>query len=440
MNDMTFLDLGLPAGLVSVINKAGFTTPKPIQEQAIPVQLEGRDVLGIAQTGSGKTAAFGLPLITGLIAEGGRSLPKAPRGLVLAPTRELAVQIEETLRTFLRGSGLTTVLVFGGVPRRPQVNKLARGADIVVATPGRLKELLDTKCLTLAETRWLVLDEADRMLDMGFIRDVRRIVKATASNRRTALFSATMDPDVAELANGLLRDPVRIDVAPQGTTIEAIRQELLPTPGGSKRGRLANVLKGDDVTRAIVFTRTKRSADRVAKNLTTDGFAVAAIHGNKSQNARQSALRGFRDGKISVLVATDIAARGNDIPMISHVINYELPDEPDSYVHRIGRTGRNGATGAALTLFDPGERAKLKAIEKLIRKAIPLAEGEIELPQEDTKKSPDEGGRTKSRNRNRKPRRPSARSGRGRPARGQKRAEKGRAGAGSAPASMTPSV
>jgi len=372
MTTKTFSELGLPARLVSNLENIGFGTPKPIQEQAIPMQLEGRDILGIAQTGSGKTAAFGLPILADLMAEGGRPAPRKTRVLILAPTRELAVQIDETLRSFASGLRLGTVLVLGGVSRRSQVNKLARGTDIVVATPGRLKDLIDDGCLHLDQARHVVLDEADRMLDMGFIKDVRHIMKATPRDRRTALFSATMAPEVAELARGLLNDPVRVDVAPQGTTLEEVRQELIPTVTAAKRSRLSTYLSDAEVASAIVFTRTKRSADRVAKNLTTDGFNAAAIHGNKSQNARQAALRGFREGNVRILVATDIAARGIDVPGISHVINYELPDEPDSYVHRIGRTGRNGATGTAMTLYDHSERPKLKAIEKLIRKAIPV--------------------------------------------------------------------
>lgn len=369
---MTFTQLGLPARLVATLEKTGFGTPKPIQEQAIPMQLEGRDILGIAQTGSGKTAAFGLPILAKLMEEGGRPEPKKTRALILAPTRELAVQIEETLRSFAVGLRISTVLVLGGVSRRAQVNKLARGTDIVVATPGRLKDLLNEGCLKLDKTTLVVLDEADRMLDMGFIKDVRYIMSGTARNRRTALFSATMAPEVSELARGLLTDPVRVDVAPQGTTLAEISQELIPTNTAAKRGRLSGFLSDEALSRVIVFTRTKRSADRVAKNLTTDGFNAAAIHGNKSQNARQAALRGFREGNVRILVATDIAARGIDVPGVSHVINYELPDEADSYVHRIGRTGRNGATGTALTLYDSSERLKLKAIEKLIRKAIPV--------------------------------------------------------------------
>jgi len=336
------------------------------------MQMQGRDILGIAQTGSGKTAAFGLPIIANIMEEGGRPLPKKTRALILAPTRELAVQIDEMLRGYAAGLRLTTVLVLGGVSRRAQINKLVRGTDIVVATPGRLKDLLNEGHLQLDQTRMVVLDEADRMLDMGFIKDVRHIVGATARDRRTALFSATMAPEVAELARSLLKDPVRVDVAPQGTTLEEVRQELIPTPTAAKRGRLSGFLEDDAMSRVIVFTRTKRSADRVAKNLDIDGFSAAAIHGNKSQNARQAALRGFREGRVRILVATDIAARGIDVPGISHVVNYELPDEPDSYVHRIGRTGRNGATGTAMTLYDSSERPKLKAIEKLIRKSIPV--------------------------------------------------------------------
>jgi ATP-dependent RNA helicase RhlE len=366
-----FSDLGLSAELVSTLDAAGFTTPTPIQTKAIPPQLEGRDILGIAQTGSGKTAAFGLPILAGLAQMKGRPEPGTARALILAPTRELAVQIEESLRKFAGSQRLSTVLVLGGMSRSAQVSKLARGVDVLVATPGRLKDLMDDGKVRLDRTRWLVLDEADRMLDMGFIVPVRKIAAAIGPKRQTALFSATMAPDVAGLAAGLLHDPVRVEAAPPATTVSVITQQVLFTPSTAKRYQLNQLLKDESLEKVIVFSRTKHGADRVARNLGLDGHKVAAIHGNKSQNARQAALKGFMGGSVRVLVATDIAARGIDVPGITHVINYELPDDAENYVHRIGRTGRNGASGMAITLCDAAERGKLRDIERLIRRTLP---------------------------------------------------------------------
>jgi ATP-dependent RNA helicase RhlE len=369
-----FADLGLPQALVASAAKAGLNVPKPIQVQAIPSQLEGRDVLGIAQTGSGKTAAFGLPILAGLSQMEGRPEPRTTRALILAPTRELAVQIDEALKSFAGTMRLTTALVLGGVSRNAQIQKLAKGVDILIATPGRLRDLVDDHKVRLDGARWVVLDEADRMLDMGFIRDVRHLMSKTSKRRQTCLFSATMPPAVAELAQGLLRDPIRVEAAPQGTTLEEVSQQILLTPTAGKRATLARLLEDPAMDRVIVFTRTKHGADRVAQNLEKDGFEAEAIHGNKSQNARQRALNGFRDGSIRLLVATDIAARGIDVPGVTHVVQYELPDEPETYVHRIGRTGRNGASGAAIALVADEERGKLAAVERLIRKKL-LPEG-----------------------------------------------------------------
>jgi ATP-dependent RNA helicase RhlE len=367
-----FGSLGIEGRLLSATRAAGYDRPKPIQVKAIPPQLEGRDILGIAQTGSGKTAAFALPILSGLAKVQGRRKPRTARALVLAPTRELAVQIEETFRTLARGAPVTTALVLGGVSRGGQVRRLAQGVDVLVATPGRLIDLVGEGAVTLCEVRWLVLDEADRMLDMGFIHDVRRIAKATSPNRQTALFSATMPPEIAELARGLLKDPVRVEVAPQGTTAGEIDQRVIMARTPQKRQVLSDLLGAEEVRSVLVFARTKHGADRVARDLGRDGHTAAVIHGNKSQNARQRALNEFRDGSVRILVATDIAARGIDVPGISHVINFDLPAEAESYVHRIGRTGRNGADGVAITLCDPAERAGLRAIERLIRKQLPV--------------------------------------------------------------------
>jgi ATP-dependent RNA helicase RhlE len=349
-----FSELGLSDALVASLGKAGFSTPTPIQAKAIPPQLAGRDILGIAQTGSGKTAAFGLPILAGLAALDGRIEPRTTRALILAPTRELAVQIEEMLRILAGGMRLSTVLVLGGVSRHAQVTRLQRGVDVVIATPGRLKDLVDDKKLRLDHTRWLVLDEADRMLDMGFIKPVREIAARIGSRRQTALFSATMAPEIAALAAGLLRDPVRVEATPPATTVSTIDQRVILTPAKGKRAELNRLLADPGLEKVLVFARTKHGADRVAKQLTLDGHDVMAIHGNKSQNARQAALKGFAEGRVRLLVATDIAARGIDVAGITHVVNFDLPDDPENYVHRIGRTGRNGASGVAITLCDAG--------------------------------------------------------------------------------------
>lgn len=355
-------------------------TPKPIQEQAIPAQLAGQDILGIAQTGSGKTAAFSLPILQKILTIGDKRKGKTARALILAPTRELAVQIEETVRKLSKGAHISTALVLGGVSRVAQINKMQGGVDVLIATPGRLTDLVRDNRIDLSETRWLVLDEADRMLDMGFINDVKRIAKGTHRDRQTALFSATMPKEVATLAESLLRNPIRVEVAPQGTTAAEIKQVVHMIPTKQKKQVLSAMLKDATLSSVIVFTRTKHGADAVTRVLEKDGYDVAAIHGNKSQNARQRALNGFKDGSVRVLVATDIAARGIDVVGISHVINFDLPDEPESYVHRIGRTGRNGASGNAITLYDPAEEAsKFKAVERVTRMRLPLADSPIDL-------------------------------------------------------------
>jgi ATP-dependent RNA helicase RhlE len=368
----TMAELGLSGTLLQNTANAGFVTPKPIQVAAIPVHLEGRDIVAIAQTGSGKTAAFTLPILSKIAALGSKRTPKTARALILAPTRELAVQIEETIRSVTKGMHISTALVLGGVSRFSQVKKLAPGVDLLIATPGRLVDLVRENDVVLSETRWLVLDEADRMLDMGFINDVKRLAKATHHKRQTALFSATMPTEIASLADTLLNDPVRIEVAPQGTTAKEIQQSVHIVPLKQKRVFLSKLLGDEAMSQVIVFARTKHGADRVTRDLEKDGFKAAVIHGNKSQNARQKALQGFRDGSVRILVATDIAARGIDVPGISHVVNFDLPDEAESYVHRIGRTGRNGADGIAITLCDPAEAAKLRAVEKVTRTKLTI--------------------------------------------------------------------
>ena len=376
----SFSELGLSAQLVSALTAAGFDTPTPIQQKAIPPQLARRDIMGIAQTGSGKTAAFGLPIIAGIAELSGRANPLTTRALILAPTRELAVQIDEVLRK-LSGNKLSTVLVLGGMSRANQVNKIAKGVDVVVATPGRLKDLIDDRKLRLNETRWLVLDEADRMLDMGFIGAVKQIAAAIGPRRQTALFSATMAPEIAELAKSLLSDPVRVEASLPATTVGTLDQRVIMSGSKAKRGVLNELLADPALARVIIFSRTKHGADRVTKNLAIDGHAAAAIHGNKSQNARQAALKSFATGQNRILVATDIAARGIDVPGITHVINYELPDDAENYVHRIGRTARNGASGFAITLCDGTERSKLRDVERLIRRTLPVS-GDLNLANE----------------------------------------------------------
>jgi ATP-dependent RNA helicase RhlE len=375
-----FAKLGITGALLKATHAAGFDMPKPVQVEAIPAHLKGRDVLAVAQTGSGKTAAFSLPILTKIVALGTKRLPKTARALILAPTRELAVQIEETIRVLAKGLHVSTALVLGGVSRYSQVKKMAPGVDVLIATPGRLTDLVREGEVNLSETRWLVLDEADRMLDMGFIHDVRRLAKATHKDRQTALFSATMPAEIEALARGILKDPVHIEVAPQGTTAAEIRQSVVLARVKQKRKILSEMLADDEMRSVIVFARTKHGADRVTRDLERDGFNAAVIHGNKSQNARQRALNGFRDGSVRILVATDIAARGIDVPGISHVVNFDLPDEAESYVHRIGRTGRNGADGIAITLCDPGENAKLRQVEKIIRMKLPVTADHLGQP------------------------------------------------------------
>jgi ATP-dependent RNA helicase RhlE len=382
LND--FISLGLPTLITDSLTAGGFTEPTKIQAQAIPKLLEGRDMMGIAQTGSGKTAAFGLPILAGLLTLTGRPRPMTTRALILAPTRELAVQIDENIRKFAGSKmKLDTVLLLGGVSRYHQVKRLERGVDITVATPGRLKDLMDDNKIRLNETRWFVLDEADRMLDMGFIAPVRAVAKAIGIKRQTMMFSATMAPEVADLAKSLLNEPVRVDASVAGSTVVKIDQRVILSGSKAKRGVLNELLASDEeqMERVIIFSRTKHGADRVAKNLEIDGHKAAAIHGNKSQNARQAALKGFASGEVRILVATDIAARGIDVPGITHVVNYELPDDPENYVHRIGRTGRNGASGTAITLCDGTERDKLRDVERLIRRTLPQS-GNLHMANE----------------------------------------------------------
>jgi ATP-dependent RNA helicase RhlE len=411
-----FATLGLSPALLEVLAAEGYTQPTPIQAQAIPHLLAGRDLLGIAQTGTGKTAAFALPILQRLAANPRKPSRGTCRVLVLSPTRELASQIGESFRTYAGSMPLGVAVIFGGVGYKPQTDRLARGVDVLVATPGRLIDHLDQRTLDLSKTEVFVLDEADRMLDMGFIRDIRKITPKLPKERHSLFFSATMPGEVSGLVADLLRDPVRVEVTPVATTAERISQRVLFVETGRKRALLGDVIREEKPARAIVFTRTKHGADKVVKSLEQEGIASAAIHGNKSQNQREKALEGFRTGATPILIATDIAARGIDVDGITHVINFDLPNIPESYVHRIGRTARAGAEGVAISFCDQEERAFLRDIEKLTRQQIPatdrrIAGGEALETREATETNGRRGGQ------------------RGRPGQGRNGAPQGRNGA-----------
>ena len=403
--------LGLAEPLRLALKAENYMTPTPIQLQAIPILIQGQDLLGVAETGTGKTAAFALPLLHRLIAN--RSAPPppaAPRALILAPTRELAGQIAERVNAYGREINMRTVVIFGGVGQGRQVKALRAGVDILIATPGRLLDLCAQRHVRLDKVLMLVLDEADRMLDMGFIRDVRKIVGLCSNERQTLLFSATMPPSIAKLAHDILRNPVRVDISPVKVAVERIEQRVYFVGSKDKRVLLTDLLKAPTMGRAIVFTRTKRRADRVCRHLVQAGLAATAIHGNKAQNARMRALDGFRSGRVRILVATDIAARGIDVPGISHVINFELPNDPESYVHRVGRTARAGAQGTALSLCDHGELPYLKSIERLMRTSIQVAEhplaitvGAVKTRDLSPRAAARPGNRRRKRWRNRRP-------------------------------------
>ena len=383
MSDVSFADLGLAEPLLRALDAAKYTVPTPIQARTIPLLLQGRDVLGIAQTGTGKTAAFALPVLQHLAASRERAQPRSPRALVLAPTRELAVQIARSFDTYGRGLGLRLGMVIGGLGFGRQIETLNRGVDILVATPGRLLDLMNQGHAKLGNVSFFVLDEADRMFDMGFIKDVRRIASSVSKQRQTLMFSATMPGDIARLAHEILKTPEKVEIAPQGRTVEKIDQSVYFVNAASKRALLSHLLADSALERVIVFTRTKRGANRVAEALEKTGVASEAIHGNKSQNARQRALDAFSRGRARVLVATDLAARGIDVQGVTHVINYELPAEAESYVHRIGRTARAGASGIALSFCDGSERGQLKSIERLTnqRLAVLQVPANEDMPQ-----------------------------------------------------------
>ncbi|HEY2068356.1 MAG TPA: DEAD/DEAH box helicase [Rhizomicrobium sp.] len=398
---MTFASLGIAEPLLRALADENYTNPTPIQAQAVPAILGGRDVLGLAQTGTGKTAAFGLPLLQRLAEPHKPLMAKSVRALILAPTRELAVQIGDSLRVYGRHLKLRHAVVLGGVNQTRQVEALRQGVDVLVATPGRLLDLVQQKHVRLDSVSMLVIDEADRMFDMGFIRDVRRLVAALPKQRHSLLFSATMPKEVAHLVAEILHDPVRIEVTPAKVTADKIDQRVYHVGAQDKRGLLRDLLRDDAMRRVIVFTRTKHGANKVSEVLSKSGISSDAIHGNKSQNARQRALESFREGKVRVLVATDIAARGIDVDGITHVVNYELPEVAESYVHRIGRTARAGSGGTAIAFCDPSERTLLRDIERLVRAPLTVvgAQPSNEPIAEQPKKVIDYANRRKPNNR-----------------------------------------
>ena len=368
---MSFQSLGLSRPVLEALAALELTIPTPIQTQAIPPALLGRDIIGLAQTGTGKTAAFALPMIDRL-ADGGKAMPKKVRALILSPTRELAQQISKSVKDFSRRARLRSAVVVGGVSIRPQIQILAQGIDILIATPGRLEDLISQRAVELDRVEIVVLDEADQMMDIGFMPAIKRILKLTSPKRQTMLFSATMPKEIRELSTVYLTNPVEVSVMPAARTADRIDQSVIHLPTKAKMAALSGFIRDREGERVIVFTRTKRGADKASQRLEQDGINAAAIHGNKSQGQRDRALAGFRAGTVPVLIATDIAARGIDVPGVSLVVNFELPNVPEVYVHRIGRTARAGAAGEAITLCAPDERSLLRDVERLIKISIPV--------------------------------------------------------------------
>jgi ATP-dependent RNA helicase RhlE len=400
---MSFKKLNLDEALLKALETQGYDTPTPIQKQAIPVVLSGKDLLGVAQTGTGKTAAFGLPILQLLNEK--KFSGKGVRSLILTPTRELAIQIDESLAAYGKHTRLKHSVIFGGVSQHSQVEKLKRGVDILVATPGRLLDLMNQGFINLKTLEIFVLDEADRMLDMGFIHDVKKVIKSLPEKRQTLFFSATMPDEIQNLAKMMLKNPVKVEVTPPSSTVDKIDQRVYFTNKPDKRKLLLHLLESNGIESALVFTRTKHGADKVARFLDKAKINSAAIHGNKSQNARQNALKNFKNGKLSVLVATDIAARGIDIDELGHVFNFDLPNVPETYVHRIGRTGRAGNEGIAISFCAADERKELKDIEKLASIKIPVVE-EHPYPMDlNAEPAPVATGNNRNRNNNRQRRR-----------------------------------
>lgn len=377
---MTFEKLGLSEELLRSVRETGYTSPTPIQAQAIPAILEGNDVMAAAQTGTGKTAGFTLPLLQ-LLNEKPPVKNNRARALVLTPTRELAAQVQESVFTYGKHLSLRSAVVFGGVKINPQMMKLRRGVDVLVATPGRLLDLFQQRAINFNDIEILVLDEADRMLDMGFIHDIKKIMALLPKQRQTLMFSATFSPEIRQLAKGIINNPVEIDVAPRNSTVETISQIVYPVDKARKTDLLSHLIRKENWYQVLVFSRTKHGADKMVKRLSRDNIHAAAIHGNKSQAQRTKALDGFKKNKIQILVATDIAARGIDIDQLSHVVNFDLPNVPEDYVHRIGRTGRAGASGQAISLVSADEAKQLQDIERLIKRKIEREEIETFEPQ-----------------------------------------------------------
>ena len=366
---MSFKDLGLSEPLLKAISKKGYTTPSPIQEKAIPPVMEGRDVLASAQTGTGKTAGFTLPLLH-YLSENPKEKFRPIRALILTPTRELAAQVHESVREYSEFLDIRSTVIFGGVNQKPQAAAIRRGVDILVATPGRLLDLHNQNLLSLKRVEVFILDEADRMLDMGFLRDIEKVMSVMPSKRQNLMFSATFSKDIRKLANGILNNPVQVEATPENTTVEAISQKVYRVAKGKKPDLLIKLISEGKWKQVLVFNRTKHGANKLTKKLISSGISAAAIHGNKSQGARTKALAGFKNGSVRVMVATDIAARGLDIPLLPHVVNFELPNISEDYVHRIGRTGRAGANGKAISLVSADETTFLRDIEKLIGEKI----------------------------------------------------------------------
>ena len=377
---MSFNNLQLIEPILKALNNEGYTIPTPVQEQSIPSILQHRDLLGCAQTGTGKTAAFAIPILQ-LMAQEQQPGHRNIKALILTPTRELAIQIDESFAAYGKYVNLEHLVIFGGVSQHTQVSALRRGVDILIATPGRLLDLMNQRHISLKDIKFFVLDEADRMLDMGFVHDVKKIIAKLPAKRQTLFFSATMPAEIQQLANVLLTNPVKVAVTPDSTTAETVQQSLYLVDKQNKKSLLLHLLKETEIETALVFTRTKHGADKVAKELNWAGISAQAIHGNKSQNARQDALKNFKLRKTRILVATDIAARGIDIDELTHVINFELPNVPETYVHRIGRTGRAGASGTAFSFCDAEEKEYLRDIQKLISQAIPIAEHPFVMKQ-----------------------------------------------------------
>ena len=370
---MDFSSLNLCQPLQDALDEIGYVSPTPIQAQAIPDLIEGRDMLGCAQTGTGKTAAFALPILNAM-AQNSQDEPRRIRTLIMCPTRELAAQINYNIEQYARYLDIRSMAMFGGVSQRPQERKLRHGVDILVATPGRLLDLISQGHVDLSYVRFLVLDEADRMLDMGFIRDIRKILAQIPKKRQSLLFSATIPPSIVDLSNDMLHNPVSVSITPESTTVEAIEQSLMFVMRSDKRGLLTYIIEEESPEKVLVFCRTKHGCNRISRQLGQDGIDALPIHGNKSQGARENALRRFRNGTLQVLVATDVASRGIDVSDISHVINLDLPNEPEVYVHRIGRTGRAGRGGTTIAFCDENEGEYLRGIEKMIRQDIPVNE------------------------------------------------------------------